>query len=101
MKITNLSQLKKAIEAGNEFIIITHYKKPHLTGQRRKPGKVQTNGFYSVVPGDPDNEVSRANGGMGYMNWYGSAKQWIFDGHKITQLTKQGEKIMTIQFYES
>lgn len=53
------------------------------------------------MPGDPDNEVSRANGGMGYMNWYGSAKQWIFDGHKITQLTKQGEKIMTIQFYES
>lgn len=98
--INNLSQLKKAINDHKEFIIVEHYRKPHLTGQRRKPGKVQTNGFYSFVPGDPDNEVSRANGGMGYMNWYGKASDWEFNGELITQSCK-GHKTMTIKFIEN
>ena len=98
--INNLSQVKKAIANGREFMIVEHFIKPHLTGQKRKPSKVQTNAFYSVVPDDPDNEVSKANGGLGYFLQYGKASDWDFNGELIT-VNCRGNKIMTIKFVEA
>lgn len=79
MEIKNLTQLKKAISAGTCFIIQRHYLKPEYTGQIRKPNKIQTNGFYSVVLGKPEDEVSRANAEKGSWFGYGKAKDWAFE----------------------
>lgn len=97
MKVTNLAQLKRTIESGTEYTIVEHYVKPRLSGTRRVPTKVQTNGYYSVVPNEPTHEVSMANGGLGYMNWYGKASDWKFEGDLITQYIK-GNPIQTIRF---
>ena len=81
MKITNLSQLKKALQEGAEFKIIEHYVRPECNGQIRIVKKRQTNGFYSVVKGDPDNRFSKANGGMGSWCEFGKASEWTFVEH--------------------
>ena len=64
--IQNLSQLKRAINEKKRFEIVRHFKHPAFAGQIRKPNKLQTNAFYSVVDGQPEHEVSKANGGIGY-----------------------------------
>lgn len=84
----NLSQIKKAIAAGYAFKIIKHYIKPELSGQLRKANKIQTNGFYSIVPGEPENPVSLANSGRGYWLDYDAAKNWKFDGDIITRFSR-------------
>lgn len=97
--INNLSQLKKAIAEGREYIVVEHFIKPERAGEKRRPTKVQTNGYYSIVPGEPESVVSRANGGLGYWNTYGKAAEWSFDGDKITQyMNTKGEKLQTIMF---
>lgn len=78
MKITNLSQLKKALQPGAEFKIIEHYVRPECNGQIRVINKTQTNGFYSVVKNDPDSKYSKANGGMGSWCKFGKAAEWLF-----------------------
>lgn len=81
MKITNLSQLKKALQPGTEFKIIEHFVRPECNGQIRIISKAQTNGFYSVVKNDPDSKYSKANGGMGSWCEYGKAAEWLFTEH--------------------
>ena len=95
MEIKNLSQLKKAINDGNCFIIHKHYLKPEYSGQIRKPNKIQTNGFYSIVLGEPDNEVTKANAGKGSWFKYGSAKDWTFD-NGLCKCIHNGRKIWDI-----
>jgi hypothetical protein len=77
--IQNLSQLKKAINEKKRFEIVRHFKHPAFAGQIRKPNKLQTNAFYSVVDGQPEHEVSKANGGTGYRMPYGKAADWRFE----------------------
>ena len=97
MTINNLAQLKRAIKEGKEYIVVKHYRKPELSGTRRKPTKVQTNAYYTVVPGDPNHEVSRAKGGLGYYTRYGKASDWEFAGKFITQYIN-GNPIQVIMF---
>lgn len=85
MEIKNLSQLKKAINNGAMFKIIKHYIKPEYAGQIRKPNKIQTNGLYSIVPGEPDNQVTKANGGRGSWIEFGKASDWTFENGICTQ----------------
>lgn len=75
--ITNLSQLKKAIENKQEFKVIDHWKSENI-GQIRKPNIIQTNGFYSIIPNEPNYKLSIANGGEGSWIDYGKASQWEF-----------------------
>lgn len=77
LDITNLSQLKKAIKEGKQFIIQDHNKKEYI-GQIRKPNVIQTNGFYSVIPDEPENKISLANGKRGSWLEYGKATLWDF-----------------------
>jgi hypothetical protein len=76
--IKTLAELKKAIAAGRSFTIKKHYIKPELEGQKRTPTKVQTNGFYSAVSGEPNHPVSLANNGKGYWAEYGKSSEWSF-----------------------
>lgn len=98
MEIKNLSQLKRAIDNGCCFIIQTHYLKPQYTGQIRKPNKIQTNGFYSIVPGEPDNEVTTANAGKGSWFAYGSAREWTFEDG-LCKCTHDGRRIWDISIF--
>ena len=79
IEITNLSKLKKAIAARQPFVIIRHYIHEEYTGQVREPNVIQTNGFYSVILGDPSHEVSNYNQGRGSWLAYGKAADWTFE----------------------
>ncbi|SEU09088.1 hypothetical protein SAMN05443270_3061 [Lacrimispora sphenoides] len=83
MEVNNLSQLKKTIAEGKEFIIKDHRIKEFI-GQRRKGNVIQTNAVYLVVPGEPDNKVSQANGKRGSFLEYGKASAWEFNNSLCT-----------------
>lgn len=77
--IKNLSQLKRALVKGAEFTIVKHCR-PELIGERRQINVVNTTGFYSIVPGQPDNKATRANNGKGLWLGWSKAPFWTFDG---------------------
>lgn len=79
MEIKNLSQLKRAIKEGHNFIIRKHYIRPEYEGQIRKPNVVQTNGFYSIEYEKPDSKITLANNGKGSWIEYGKAADWKFE----------------------
>lgn len=77
MTIKNLAQLKKAIQMKQEFIIKNHRIEKFI-GQKRKPNVIQTNGFYSILPETPNDNLNQVNGGKGMWIDYGKASQWEF-----------------------
>lgn len=77
--IKNLSQLKKALAPGAEFEIIAHCR-PECVGQRRRVNSANTQGFYSVIPDEPQSKVSTANCGKGSWLGWSKAPFWSFDG---------------------
>lgn len=76
--IQNLSQLKKGIVAGSEFEILNHCRQECI-GQKRKVTIANTQGFYSVIPDEPQSKVSLANGGRGSVLWWSKAPFWRFE----------------------
>ena len=76
--IKNLSQLKKRLTAGSEFEIIDHCRQEYI-GQTRRIILANTQGFYSIVPEEPDNRVSLGNGGKGSVLWWSKAPFWKFE----------------------
>lgn len=97
MEIKNHAQLKRAITEGHEFTIVNHHIRPEYNGQRRKPNVIQTNGCYSVVPGDPEHKVSKANGGKGFWLDFGKAKDWKFEGNHCSY-APDGKDVWEIEF---
>lgn len=97
MNIKNLAELKKAIAAGRSFTIKKHYIKPEFTGQKRTPQKVQTNGFYSGITGEPNHPISLANYGKGYWAEYGKASDWTFENGTCKQSCR-GREVWEIEF---
>ena len=96
MEIKNLSQLKKAINAGLQFTIVKHYFHPEYTGHIRKPVTLQTNGFYSANIDDLAAGVPLANYGKGIWCAYGKASDWLFENGECTLLNirkRNGETI--------
>lgn len=98
LEIKNLSQLKKAVNTGHCFRIRKHYIHPEYTGQMRKPSVIQTNGFYSTIPDDPDCKISKANGGKGYWFDYGKAKDWQFHDGVCIYNRPDGKAVWEIIF---
>ena len=101
--ITNLSQLKKSINNGTSFKIIDHCRKECI-GQIRKPNVIQSNGFYSIIPGNPETKENKGSNGKGSWLDYGKAKRWTFDnGVCSCYLTEEhNEKtfVMSFEFIE-
>ena len=77
--IHNLSQLKKALKAGARFEITAHCR-PECVGQLREVSLANTQGFYSIVVNEPENEANQGNGGRGPVLWWRKALNWTFDG---------------------
>lgn len=81
--IKNLSQLKKALAPGAEFEIIAHCR-PECVGQIRKINIANTQGFYSIIPAEPQSKVTTANCGKGSWLGWSKAPYWEFDGDTAT-----------------
>ena len=77
MEIRNLAQLKRVVQEKKEFVIKEHRKEGFI-GQKRTPNIIRSNGFYSIVTGQPEDKVSLANDGKGSWIEYGKASQWEF-----------------------
>ena len=75
--IKNLAQLKRTLVAGTEFEITGHCC-PECVGQRRRITVANTQGFYSIIPGQPESKTSKANGGRGSVLWWSKAPFWNF-----------------------
>lgn len=82
--IKNLAQLKRAIKVNSRFEILAH-RRQDFVGQIRVVTMVNTVGCYSVVEGQPEHEVSLANGGKGYELEWRKAASWKFHNGVCTQ----------------
>ena len=58
--VKNLSQLKKALRAGSQFTVINHARQECI-GEQREVTYANTQGFYSIVPSNPNCRTSLAN----------------------------------------
>ena len=75
--IKNLSQLKRSLHKGTRFRVLDHGR-PECVGEQREVAYANSQGFYSVVPGDPDCRTSLANNGRGSHLWWSKAPFWEF-----------------------
>lgn len=75
--IKNLSQLKKALKTKPRLEITGHCLKEYV-GQIRRVTLANTVGFYSVMEGQPDHKISRANNGLGSVLYWSNAPFWRF-----------------------
>ena len=89
MIIKNLSQLKKALIPGAEFVIVKHFRKDNI-GQRRAVNIARSTGIYSIVADDPTNRETLANCGKGTWLGWDTAGCWSFDGEMVSRY-KLGE----------
>lgn len=77
MMIKNLSQLKRALQAGTRFEILQHTKKD-CEGEIRRVVSINTVSIHTVVDGQPEHKNSLANGGKGTALWFEKASEWEF-----------------------
>lgn len=97
--VNNLSQLKKALAAGVPFQIVEHFMHQDYTGQIRIVQKMQTNGMYTGIYGEPGHKVSMLNDGRGCWCSFGKASDWTFL-NGLAQLKSRGRPIMTIRLIQ-
>lgn len=76
--VNNLSQLKKVLKAHPRLEIVGHCRK-ECVGEIRRVTLADTQGFYSVVDGQPNHKTSRANDGKGSVLWWSKAPFWNFE----------------------
>ena len=75
--VNNLSQLKKSLQRGAQFRVIDHGR-PECVGEERQVTYANSQGFYSVVPGNPNCRTSLANQGRGSHLYWSKAPFWEF-----------------------
>lgn len=99
--VKNLAQLKKALKACPRFEVTGHCR-PECVGEVRRVTLANTQGFYSVMDGQPDHKISKANGGRGsYLNW-SKAPFWQFqDGicRVYTSDTEHTQQNLIMEFH--
>lgn len=86
--VKNLAQLKRALVPGAVFEIVDNCRS-HFVGQRRLVTVVNSVGAFSVVPDEPDSEVSRANDGKGFLLPWSKARSWEFRDDGTCVLRRQ------------
>lgn len=98
--IQNLSQLKRTLKAGTIFRITAHCR-PECAGQKRLVTHSNTQGFYSILPDEPQSKTSLANGGKGSVLWWSKAPFWKFENGVCSIYTSEkhteGSLIMSFQ----
>lgn len=86
----NLAQLKKELKAGPKFEIIGHCR-PECVGEIRRVTLANTQGFYSVVDGQPEHRLSVANNGHGSFLGWSKAPFWSFQNGTCAIYTSDQE----------
>ena len=76
--VKNLSQLKKTLRKGTCFEITAHCHSEYVR-QKRRVTAANTQGFYSIVPEEPECRVTLANNGKGSVLWWSKAPFWRFE----------------------
>lgn len=76
--VNHLSQLKRALKACPRLEIIKHCREECM-GEIRRVTLANSQGFYSVVDGQPNHKISRANNGKGSVLWWSKAPFWRFE----------------------
>ena len=89
--IKSLADFKRRIQPGTEIYVKTHSVHPELAGLTRVVTRVQTNGFYSVIKGQPNNKWSTCNYGKGIRQDYESASCYRFNGTSVQILNPRRE----------
>ena len=89
IEIKNLADLKRHIQPGTEIYVRSHSVHPDLEGLTRVVTRVQTNGFYSVIKGQPNNKWSTCNYGKGIRQDYEPASFYRFNGSTIQILDRR------------
>ena len=102
--VKNLSQLKRTLQTGARFRVIDHGR-PECVGEEREVTYANTQGFYSIVPNNPNCRTSRANNGRGSVLWWSKAPFWEFEDGVCSLYasdTKREDKylIMSLQVTE-
>lgn len=77
--IKNLAQLKRVLNDHPRLEIIGHCR-PECIGQIRRVTLANTQGFYSIVDGQPEHKISQGNNGLGAILFWGKAASWCFEG---------------------
>jgi len=86
-----MTELKKALTVGAEFIIIDAYHTETI-GQIRHVNYANTQGIYTIIPAEPNSKITKANGGKGsYLEWK-SAKFWRFKEDNIVAFYTSAEE---------
>ena len=96
LEIKNLSQFKKAMKDGHTFEIVEHFVHPEYTGQVRCVQKLQTNGMYTGIAGQPRHQVSQLNFGKGCWTTFGKASDWVFE-NDLCKMSCRGKPVWTIR----
>lgn len=92
--IKNLSQLKRTLTVGTEFVITDHVRS-ECVGERRRVTEANTACFYS----QKINSDGTAEGKPLYMEW-GKAANWNFENGVCTSSLDNKEKVMSFKVFE-
>ena len=80
------ADLMRNITVGTEIVATAHAYHPDLIGLTRVVTKVQTDGFYSKIKGQPEHKWSTCNHGRGFFTPYSKASFYRFNGGTVQVL---------------
>jgi hypothetical protein len=104
MQINSLSQLKKALVKGATFQVVKHGLHPEWAEQIRVVNVVQSNCVYTQILNQPDQPVSKVNGGRGTRMDFSAAVNYRFEGDLISwfdrpAVSPDSRLVMTFRVY--
>ena len=96
------SDMMRNISVGTEIVATAHAYHPDLIGLTRVVTKVQTDGFYSIIKGQPEHKWSTCNHGKGFFTPYSKASFYRFNGGTVQVLNprlKDGSVLYEMEVY--
>lgn len=96
------ADMMRNITVGTEIIATAHAYHPDLIGLTRVVTKVQTDGFYSKIKGQPEHKWSTCNHGKGFFTPYSKASFYRFNGGAVQVLNprlKDGSVLYEMEVY--
>lgn len=91
LRFTHRADLMRHISVGTEIVATAHAYHPDLIGLTRVVTKVQTDGFYSKIKGQPEHKWSTCNHGRGFFTPYSKASFYRFNGGTVQVLNSRLE----------
>ena len=96
------ADMMRNITVGTEIIATAHAYHPDLIILTRVVTKVQTDGFYSKIKGQPEHKWSTCNRGKGFFTPYSKASFYRFNGGTVQVLNprlKDGSVLYEMEVY--